>query len=330
MALHRAHFPDLLFDATDRLRGWEERLSALFRAADYRELSPSLVMEPARKDAVLLSDQGTDVGLRWDFTEALAKLLAARFDEPPPRVCYRGAVFRRPENPWEALERFEVGCERISTTGAASGREERAANDQELFGLFMQVPATLGLAHATVRVGSAALLKKPLELEGIDQTRADHLAEFLSKKAPHRVHDALAGHRSQAKLTRHVESLVAGSFETSPYAMELDAEYSELRETEQFLLAAKTGSFGVVEVACDLSDVSGFHFYTGPTVRLWAPHAALELASGGRYDGLYPRLGKAWDAAGFCVRLSRLLELADARPDVFVGQPQPAIGGESS
>ncbi|MDE3246925.1 MAG: ATP phosphoribosyltransferase regulatory subunit, partial [Acidobacteriota bacterium] len=67
----------------------------------------------------------------------------------------------------------------------------------------------------------------------------------------------------------------------------------------------------------DLADVQGVGFYTGPTLRLYAPGAQQELAAGGRYDGLYPSLGKPWFAAGFCVRLSPFLDLAEMRPDLF-------------
>ena len=70
-----------------------------------------------------------------------------------------------------------------------------------------------------------------------------------------------------------------------------------------------------------LADVAGLRFYTGPTLRLWAPGARQELAAGGRYDGLFPQLGRPWYAAGFCVRLSRCLDLEETRPNLFEGPP---------
>jgi ATP phosphoribosyltransferase regulatory subunit len=64
-----------------------------------------------------------------------------------------------------------------------------------------------------------------------------------------------------------------------------------------------------------MGDLRGLGFYTGPTLRLWAPGAQRELAAGGRYDGLFPELGRPWFAAGFCVRLTTLLELGDPKED---------------
>ena len=37
----------------------------------------------------------------------------------------------------------------------------------------------------------------------------------------------------------------------------------------------------------------------------------------GRYDRLFPELGRPWNAAGFCVRLTRLVDLAETRPELF-------------
>ena len=78
----------------------------------------------------------------------------------------------------------------------------------------------------------------------------------------------------------------------------------------------------------NLFESEEFHrefYYDGPlgpeyapaatTLRLWAPGAQHELAAGGRYDGLFPELGRPWFAAGFCVRLTRLLDLAETRPE---------------
>jgi Histidyl-tRNA synthetase len=108
MAISKPHFPDLLFEQTARFRAWERALSDLFVARDFRELCPSLVMDRMRADSVRCIDGDRIVGLRWDFTEALAQLLATRFEPPPGKVSYRGAVFRRPVHDWEPVERFEA------------------------------------------------------------------------------------------------------------------------------------------------------------------------------------------------------------------------------
>ncbi len=318
MATHTPHFPDLLFTGAARLRRWEGRLMGLLADADYAELRSSLVMREPHADASLRFFDGDQlVALRWDYTTALARMLATRFAEPPPRVSYAGPVFRRASQTWEPVERFEVGCERIHADGTL-----RDAADVEVARLLMAVPATLGLRAAMLQVGSAALLRRPLEAERLPPDLAQAVAEALSRRALHRVQASLGGHPAVGRLLAHCELLLAGlegteglkALESGPYAALLAEECEHLQKTLAALAPMVPSGLAL---RLDLADVQGLAFYTGPTLRLYAPGARQELAAGGRYDGLYPDLGKPWHAAGFCVRLAPLLDLADARPDLF-------------
>jgi ATP phosphoribosyltransferase regulatory subunit HisZ len=318
MPVRTPHFPDLLFGSAARLRRWEGALMGLLASHGYRELHPSLVLREAVPEGALRFFDGDDlVALRWDFTVALAGVLARGFPVPPPRVAYAGAVFRRPVQPWEAVERFEVGCERIQPEGEAS-----ADADLELARLLMAIPGVLGLKSAILHLGNAALVRRPLEAEGIAGDLANAVVAALSRRAPHRVKEALDGHPGAARLVAHAEALLSeldgpatlNALAASPYAALLREERGHMELTLQSLLPILPPN---LELRVDLADVAGLGFYTGPTLRLWAPGAQQELAAGGRYDRLFPDLGRPWQAAGFCVRLSRLLDLADTRPDLF-------------
>ena len=318
MPVRTPHFPDLLFNSAGRLRRWEGALMGLLEAHGYRELHPSLVLREAVPEGALRFFDGDDlVALRWDFTVSLAGVLARGFPVPPPRVSYAGAVFRRPAQPWEAVERFEVGCERIQAEGESSDEA-----DLELAKLLMAIPGILGLKSAILHLGNAALVRRPLEAEGIFGELADAVVAALSRRAPHRVQEALDGHPSAARLAAHAQALLSeldgpgtlAALAASPYADLLQNERDQMDQTLRSLLPILPPN---LELRVDLADVAGLGFYTGPTLRLWAPGAQQELAAGGRYDRLFPDLGRPWQAAGFCVRLSRLLDLADTRPDLF-------------
>jgi ATP phosphoribosyltransferase regulatory subunit HisZ len=322
MPVRTPHFPDLLFSSAARLRRWEGALMGLLESHGYRELHPSLVLREGVPEGSMRFFDGDElVALRFDFTVSLAGLLARRFPIPPPRVAYAGAVFRRPVQPWEAVERFEVGCERIQQEGEPSGEA-----DVELARLLMAIPGVLGLKSAILHLGNAALVRRPLEVEGLFGDFSDAVVAALSRRAPHRVREALDGHPSAARLTAHMEALLSdldgpGTLEalkSSPYADLLKDELDHMDRTLQSLLPILPPN---LELRVDLADVAGLGFYTGPTLRLWAPGAQQELAAGGRYHQLFPGLGRPWQAAGFCVRLSRLLDLAETRPDLF--EPMP-------
>lgn len=319
MTLRTPHFPDLLFDATAKLREWESALLRLLSENDYRELRPSLVLrEPMASSALRFFDQDELVGLRWDYTEALARLLASRFSEPPPRVAYSGPVFRKSAAPWEAVERYEVGCERIQPSA-----ENPEAADQELARLLLAVPGALGLKSCLLHLGDAALWKRPLEAEAIPAPLAAAASRALHRRAPHRVREALDGHPAASRIADHAALLAAepdglaslDALEASPYAALIAPDRARL--SERFAKVQSMTPPGV-ELRLDLADVAGLDFYTGPTFRLWAQGATADLAAGGRYDRLYPELGRPWRAAGFCVRLSTLLDLANTRPDLFM------------
>ena len=322
MAVRTPHFPDLLFSSAARLRRWEAGLMGLLEAHGYRELQPSLVMrEPVPETGLRFFDGDDLVALRWDFTTALAALLVRSFPSPPARVSYAGAVFRRPGQPWEAVERFEVGCEHIQVEGGSSSDA-----DLELARLLMTVPQVLGLHQAILQLGNAALVRIPLEVENLAPAVAGTVVAALSRRAPHRVREALGNHPSAQRLMQHTEALLAGldgphaldALDRSPYLRHLQEERNHMERAIRAILPMLPQG---LELRVDLADVAGLGFYTGPTLRLWAPGAQQELAAGGRYDRLFPALGRPWQAAGFCVRLSRLLDLAETRPDLFAAEP---------
>ena len=322
MSLRTPHFPDLLFDSAERLRGWETALLRLLADRGYREMRPSLVLrEPMAASALRFFDQDELVGLRWDFTEGLARLLASRFNEPPPRIAYAGAVFRKSAAPWEAVERWEVGCERIQP--AADTSDEA---DLELARLLMAVPAVLGLQRSLLHLGDAALWRRPLEAEGIPKPLAEAATRGLHQRAAHRVHEALEGHPAAARIADHAARLSAEPDGLAGLTALSKSPYADLITPDRERLAARFIALRPLlpeglDLRLDLADVADLDFYTGPTLRLWAAGATAGLAAGGRYDRLYPELGRPWHAAGFCVRLSTLLELSANRPDLFESLP---------
>jgi len=318
MPTHTPHFPDLLFPASKRLRRWEAAFMELLESHGYQELRPSLVLRESPEERAVRFFDGEDlVALRWDFTTALARMLARRFPEPPPRISYAGSVFRRASQPWEPVEHSEVGCEHICAHGENSHQV-----DIELARMLMAVPAVMGLKGGILALGHAALLRRPLEAEQLPKALADRLVWALDRRAQHRAAEAMGDHPAAKRLLAHTEILLAdpegevglAALESSPYAGLLEEERAHLQVTLGTLRPMLPEGLAL---RLDLADVKGLDFYTGPTLRLWAPGVQQELAAGGRYDGLFPELGRPWTAAGFCVRLTRLLDLSETRPELF-------------
>ena len=318
MPTHTPHFPDLLFPAARLLRRWEGVLMTMLEDQGYQELRPSLVLrEPVAEHSVRFFDGDHLVALRWDFTVALARMLLRRFPEPPRRISYSGDVFRRAGQPWEPVEHFEVGCEHIHLDPADS-REV----DVELAQLMMSLPSVLGLKGGILALGHAALLGRPMEAEALPKELSSRLVRALERRSLHRAQEILGDHPAAGRLLAHAETLLAdpdgeaslAALGHSPYALLLEDERAHLQRALATLTPLLPAN---LILRLNLADVKGLDYYTGPTLRLWAPGAQQELAAGGRYDSLFPEMGRPWYAAGFCVRLTRLLDLAETRPELF-------------
>ncbi len=298
----------------------------LFASHQYQELRPSLVRRarPSRvssdqlgkiqvkRDVLCLDTDGELTALRSDFTLSLAELFVARFDTPPRRVCYAGPIFRAPVGAWDVTERFEVGCEYTHLT--AEGTDA----DSELYTMMAAAIVAIGLTEGTLQLAHAALARRPLDLEGVHGAQRELFVNALSLRALHRVEPALEGLPAKSRLTQHARALLADDLALSPYRDELAADADALDAAAAALGARLPDK---IAVKCDYASVDGLDFYTGPVARLWAPHASGELLAGGRYDALYPSLGRPWSAAGFCVRLSRLLTLQQTHPALFEDSP---------
>jgi len=318
MATHTPHFPDLLFSSARRLRRFEASVLDLLARYGYQELRPSLVLRDSSEESAVRFFDGEDlVSLRWDFTVALARLVVRRFPEPPARISYAGSVFRKAQQDWDPVEHAEVGCEFIHADPHMGH-----AVDLELARLLMAVPGAIGLRGGILALGDAALLRRPLEAEGLTGPLAERIVWAMERRAVHRAAEALGDHPAAPRLLAHLDALLAAPDEdrnltalaSSPYADLLKSERAELAQTYTTLKPLLPQG---LTLRLDLADVKGLDFYTGPTLRLWAPGAQEELAAGGRYDRLFPQLGRSWSAAGFCVRLTRLVDLAETRPELF-------------
>jgi len=72
-----------------------------------------------------------------------------------------------------------------------------------------------------------------------------------------------------------------------------------------------------VELAVDLADLSGYHYYSGISFAAYSldtVKASGAIARGGRYDGVGKAFGRARPATGFSLELRSLAELTPAAP----------------
>jgi ATP phosphoribosyltransferase regulatory subunit len=78
----------------------------------------------------------------------------------------------------------------------------------------------------------------------------------------------------------------------------------------QWLSTHLRGAFPELEIGFDLSDMSGYAYYSGPRFAIYGAGSSQTLARGGRYDEVGAVFGRNRPAVGFSLDLKALAELA--------------------
>ncbi len=266
------------------------------------------------------------------FTDTDGKLMALKPDvtlsivkncRPAPgtieKVYYNENVFRLSRGTHAFREIGQTGLECIGDLDAAALAEvvrlaaESLARIDDTYVLDV---SHLGVVEAAVDAigatdaGRAEILaavagKNPhgilavLDGEGIDRIRADALLTLL----------ASAG---------NPETVLPPLFDLLRESPEATAALSELAD-----LLAAVGKVGGGRIRIDFSVIHDMHYYNGIVFRGFVPGVSAGILSGGRYDRLVGKIGRAAGAIGFAVYLDLLEERTPARTtaddcDVFL------------
>jgi ATP phosphoribosyltransferase regulatory subunit len=310
--------PGLWSGEASRLRAVERRLLGLWAGAGYAEVIPPLLMpeeaaEAASPEALLartlrLRPNGDGaLALRADFTAGVAWMASRRAPalEAPLRVCYAGAVMRKPAaDRNEGLESLQAGCERLSPEPGPEG-------DEEMVRLAAASLQALELEGAIFELGHWGLVGPLLDrIPWPAEARLD-LERALNRKSVPAL-DALADHHGRCPEWGLLRELL--HLGGRPDAVDgllpkmrdagVDHTWEELRGLE----ALVRREFPGLPVRTEPTDVRHWAYYSGLTLKAFSPRHPYAVLSGGRYDGLYPALGRPWGACGFAVYTGRLLE----------------------
>ncbi|HEY3494207.1 MAG TPA: ATP phosphoribosyltransferase regulatory subunit [Polyangiaceae bacterium] len=256
-------------------------------------------------------ETGRVVALRPDMTTQIARLLSARLaDAPgPARLCYQGSVLRRRrERARRERQIPQAGVELVGLSGLEG--------DLEVLGVAAASARAAGLSDFALDLGHAGI--------------AGALLEGVAEPAQAAIVEAL-GVRDTSEVTRRAEryGVRGASLEALGALPSLHGAESVWPLAERALantparacldelkrLWEAAGAAGVApRLLVDLAETRNLAYYTGAMFQLHAKGPGRALGSGGRYDGLLGRFGRARPAAGFSFGLDELawaLELAE-------------------
>ena len=323
--------------AAGRLDRLCRRLLDLFHTWGYELVSPPLVeyldslLTGSGSDLELqtfkMVDQlnGRMLGIRADATPQVARIDARKLRrDRPTRLCYLGqALHTVPAEQGGSRAPLQVGAELYGHGGPES--------DVEILSLMLKTLRHAGARDLHVDLNHVGLLQGLIRNLRLQPRQEEAVFDCLRRKAASelaalfRDWDAPEPHAGvllrllkltgDCRVLDEIHALLRDSGEAALGCL------SELRR----IAAGVRGRVKNAPLFFDLTELEGYHYYTGLAFVAYAPGESQGLAFGGRYDGIGAAFGRPRPAIGFSADARRLFDLG-ARAD----PAPPAVFAPSS
>ena len=254
---------------------------------------------------------GRTLGLRADTTAQAARIDAHLLNrEGVTRLCYCGPVLHtRPADLMATREPLQFGAEIFGHAGLEA--------DLEAAELALDCLQRAGVARPVIDLADARVLRGVLAGVPLEAAKLQEVAQALSEKDAPTVASLTRGAPAEARGALQALLRLYGGDEVLDAARrELPARplvrraLDELQWLATHLRAAHPG----LQTGFDLSDMSGYAYYSGPRFAVYGPGRSDALARGGRYDEVGAIFGRNRPAVGFSLDLKILAEAAGPSP----------------
>lgn len=292
-----------------------ERLDVL--TGKYGDEADRLIFRVLKRGAA--GERGeADLGLRYDLTVPLARVMAANQNLPKPFKRYQIQPVWRAERPQKGRFREFVQCD-VDCVGTAS-----VLADAEMVAVMHETLAALGFKNYRISVNHRKILSAfmdyagvPAELKfaairamdkldkvGRDGVEAELAASDVPEPAADEIMNVLFDPKNSGRFNYYLTA-----------AQAFAGDYDEGREgvADMHNLAEYVHHFGVPDdvVSFDLHMARGLDYYTGPIYEAFVAEGGVgSVAGGGRYDQLIAKLGGPdLPATGTSFGLERIITL---------------------
>jgi histidyl-tRNA synthetase len=298
-------------------------------AVEYAETLEGKFGEEADKLIYKFEDRGSrEVGLRYDLTVPLARVVAMYPELVKPFKRYQMAPVWRAERPQKGRYREFYQCD-VDIVGSTS-----MLADAEVVTVAYQSLRQLGFTEFRILINNRKTLRALAEKADVTETLAPAVwraVDKWDKIGPDGVRSELATAGIDGATTDLLFNLLDTTGEAIDVvrteggavrgaAADLDG-VSELVEVIRYL-----GLAGVPErfFQIDLHMVRGLDYYTGPIFEIVVDKPKIgSLSGGGRYDHLIGMLGPSdLPAVGISLGLERLIDVIDE-----LGMAPPEVRG---
>jgi ATP phosphoribosyltransferase regulatory subunit len=253
---------------------------------------------------------GRTLGLRADTTAQAARIDAHLLNrDGVTRLCYCGPVLHTlPSGLYSTREPLQFGAELFGHAGLEA--------DLEVMELALDCVQLADAGELVIDLADARVLRGVLAGLPFDAGRLQDVVQALSEKDASAV-SALTVDAPEA-VRSGLQALLGlyGGAEVLDLARVQLPDRPLVRTALEDLawLARHLGAaYPGLRIGFDLSDMSGYAYYSGPRFAVYGMAAHDALARGGRYDEVGAVFGRSRPAAGFSLDLKTLADSAGAR-----------------
>lgn len=259
-------------------------------------------------------NNGRMLALRPDLTTSVARIAATKpLGELPYRIAYSGSAFRNDETFSNDRRRefSQAGIELIGNSGTDA--------DAEVIEIAIEALLKFGVKDFQIDLGHADYYKGLAEIAGLDPIVSDKLRANINDKDFVAIEGILDGIDIDEKLKEVFMELpkMFGGIETAVAAGKNPIIGEKSRAALENLISVYEilkGKGLDKYISTDLGMVPNLDYYTGIIVKGFAKGVAFPICSGGRYDNLTEKFGKALPATGIAIGIERVMTaLSDIR-----------------
>lgn len=263
--------------------------------------------EEAQKELYTLEDQsGRKLGMRFEFTTSLARVLAGNPDLPKPFKAFNMGTVYRYDNP-QAMRYREFTQADVDIIGSTS-----PLADAEVISLAIDVTQQLGFEDFYVRVSDRRMTNELIALSGVPAEQAKECMRSLDKLdkiGPEGVKKELQSKKIPITILSYLKA------DLKQIKKELEKEKLNLEGAESLekIMSYLEAQKKLKYVKFDPSLVRGLDYYTGTVMEIFGGTTS-SIGGGGRYDNLIRSLGgPQLPAVGISFGVDRLMDLLSSK-----------------
>lgn len=277
--------------------------------------------EEIRKEIYIFEDKGgREVGLRFDLTVPMCRVVASDPHLTKPFKRYATGMIWRYENPqagrFREFQQFDADIVGVDSIDA----------DIECVELADFALRKLGFKDYTIKLNNRKVLEMIMQKLGISEKKEDVMIAIdkLEKIGEKGVIDELAGRGVDPAKAEQILS-IAGIRGGAGVLDELEKKIGECEGLEELKkLAQGVKHLGNVEI--DVGMVRGLDYYTGSIFEIKSSEDIGTITAGGRYDKMIGQFGgQSTPAVGISFGVERIIEVLKRKGLIQIEQTSTKV-----